>query len=282
MNYSYISLLCTDGYLDGVLVLYHSLMKTNPEYPFLLLVTPNISQKTLDVLSQHKISYKRLDQTIENPKKTIGNKRWNVNYSKLHIFNQTQFEKMVFLDADMLILRNIDGLFGRPHMSAVNSGGMLPSRASWIDLNSGLLVVTPSSALFNDMLSKVGNIEGEKAGGDQAFLHSYLPKWPEQKELHLDHGYNIFHTDLDEYHRLFDYGFEPDQKSIYVLHFVGEVKPWQVLKMSCFSRSWHYLKVALKRLMKRIMLRPVSYRLEDNALQLWLENYSDIEKTNLH
>lgn len=215
-RYSYISIISTDSYLDGLLVLNSSLMKTNPSFPFLALLTQNISQKTINTLREHSIPYKILTKDIYNPTNINRDHRWFLTYCKLHIFNQTEFTKIVFLDADMLILKNIDELFDKPHMSATNAGSMLPRKSSWTHINSGLMVIEPSSKLYLDMISKVGKIEILESGGtndrphagsDQDFLNAYYPDWPNKKELHLDHKYNILHYYSDEYHKLFGYSF---------------------------------------------------------------------------
>jgi glycogenin len=224
MRCSYVSILSTEAYLPGVLVLHRSLLGTGPRHPFLLLLTPNVPHSVRGVLSTHGIGYRVLAKPIANPNRVSESHRWYYNYSKLHVFNLTEFDKVVFLDADMLVNANLDELFGKPHMSAVNSGGLLPELSSWTQLNSGLMVVEPSRELFSDMVGQIGTIEAGKAGGDQAFLHAYYRDWPDRKELHLDHRYNMFHTHLDRYHELFGYTLD----EIKVLHFIGETKPWSV------------------------------------------------------
>ena len=53
---TYVACLCTDNYLSGVLVLYESLRKTNPKYPFLCLVSSNVSDATIDELKKRNIN----------------------------------------------------------------------------------------------------------------------------------------------------------------------------------------------------------------------------------
>jgi len=239
VKYSFISIISTDDYLDGLLVLFYSLKNTQSKYPFLVLLTPNISKKTISTLNKYSISYKVLSEEIQNPTNVSQNHRWFPTYSKLHIFNQTEYDKLVFLDADMLILRNIDELFDFPHMSATNAGGMLPRKSSWTHLNSGLIVLEPSKKLFNDMLSKIGKIEKVESGGnklkpqygsDQDFLNAYYPDWPNKKELHLDHKYNMFHYYLDEYNKLFGYSINEEPHPISIIHYASYLKPWKVDK----------------------------------------------------
>src|SRR3989344_6609098 len=164
-KYTFLSILTSDDYLPGLLVLAHSLQKTGTPLPLLVLLTPNISSETLTTLDSHRIAYKVLDYELINPTNVDKKHRWFSTYSKIFAFCQTEYDKVVYLDADMLILRNIDELFNYPHMSATNSGGMLPRKVSWTHLNSGLMIIEPSKKIFTDMLNRIGKIEVLEAGG---------------------------------------------------------------------------------------------------------------------
>lgn len=266
-NYSFVSIITSDDYLPGLLVLFSSLMKTKSRYPFLALLTPSISSDTISIINKHSIPYKILTDKISNPTDINKEHRWFSTYSKIHVFNQIQYSKIVYLDADMLILKNIDELFRYPHLSATNAGSMLPRKASWTYINSGLFVVEPSRSLFLDMMSKVGKIEKVKSGGtierpkngsDQDFINAYYPNWPKMKELHLDHKYNIFHYYIDEYNALFGYSLDPNSsKPISVIHFASYLKPWNISGEE----------------MSRLENDP-NKKLELEAIRLWIDNFN--------
>ena len=230
--YSYVSILSTDNYLLGILVLNFSLQKTKPKHPFHVLVTPNLEQTTLNTLELAGIKTIPIEP-IPNPHNPDKKDRRYYNYSKLNMWNTTQFQKIVYLDADMVVMHNIDELFDKYNMSSTNSGGGIIS--SWKQLNSGLIVLEPSQSVFEDMKSKVGKIEKEKGKGDQAFLHCYYSDWPEMKELHLSHIYNVFHNQLDGYHKKHGYYLDEhirtgnknfDEKRVKIVHYIGQNKPW--------------------------------------------------------
>jgi glycogenin glucosyltransferase len=268
MRYCYVSLLSTDSYLPGARVLHYSLQATNPAHPFLLLVTPNVSAAVRAELAAIEIPYRVLDQSLLAPA-SPKEPRWSFTFSKLHIFGLVEFDKLVFLDADMLVRQNIDELFQQPHLSAVNAGGRLPECSSWTQFNSGLLVVEPSTAQFEDMRRQLAGIDRELRG-DQTFLHQYFPDWPSRHELHLDHRYNIFDVHLDRYEELFGWGMDEAK----VIHFIGETKPWDPA-----PRRWRRLTpLALARSAKRALKRlreptppPPATRLRDAAREAWRE-----------
>ena len=255
MKRCYVSVLSSDDYLDGLLVLFHSFKEAKCTYDCCALLTSNISEQTRSVLTAHSIAY-GLVQSVISPAGIGTDHRWSRTYSKLRVFGLEQFEKIVYLDADMLVLENIDALFDCPHMSATNAGGMLPHLSTWVDLNSGLFVAVPSASLLDDMLAKVGKIEVAASGGDQDFLHAYYRDWPQRADLHLDHKYNIFHYDLDAYNKRFGYTLTPGPKRVAVIHYASDVKPWNsspetISELRCAS----------------------DVTLAKQALRLWFETY---------
>jgi len=93
-----------------------------------------------------------------------------VTFTKLHCWRLTQFSKCVFLDADCLVLQNIDDLFDREEFSAAADVG-------WPDcFNSGVFVFKPSQETYAN-LQKFAVEHGSFDGGDQGLLNSYFSSW---------------------------------------------------------------------------------------------------------
>ncbi len=293
-NFSYITVLSTDSYVEGVIVLHRSLVRSEARYPFLVLTTPNLADSTYAQLRQSGINHQPILPIAIDTDLPSHQARWQATYSKLQIFNQTQFDKLVYLDADMLVYQNLDDLFNQPHMAAVNAGGMLPEYAHWKEFNSGLMVVEPSPALYTDMLAQLPKLY-LPAGGDQDFLNAYYPDWPNQPEKHLDHAYNIFHEHVDRYHQHHGYQLKSDRlkshpRAVKVIHYVGERKPW-LIKATLIAQQQPSLKTATKILkdasrlilrsvrnflpqpLQQRMPRAIGDRLQQQTLQHWLGVY---------
>ncbi|KAH6827969.1 plant glycogenin-like starch initiation protein 1, partial [Perilla frutescens var. hirtella] len=84
------------------------------------------------------------------------------NYSKFRLSQLTDYDKIIFIDADLLILRNIDFLFGMPEISATGNNGTL--------FNSGVMLIEPSNCTFPLLMDHINEIESYN-GGDQGYLN---------------------------------------------------------------------------------------------------------------
>jgi alpha-N-acetylglucosamine transferase len=135
------------------------------------------------------------------------------NFAKLRLW-QLDYARVVFLDADTLVLRNIDRLFGYPEFSAAPN--VYEALADFRRLNSGVFTARPDPATFDRMLARLDAPGAFWRRTDQTFLQDYFPDW---------HGLPVFDNMLQYvWLDLPDLWHWP---SIRVLHYQYE-KPWQV------------------------------------------------------
>lgn len=71
------------------------------------------------------------------------------SYTKMLIWNMVEYDKIVYLDSDLLILKNVDDLFQRPSLSAA------PDALPPDKFNSGVMVLKPNRRLYRQMMRKV-------------------------------------------------------------------------------------------------------------------------------
>lgn len=272
---SYVTLVGGDGYLPGAIALQASLLSVQSSHPLLALVTPDVSEASRALLQRCGLSVAPTEPIAVKASLSEAQQHWADTYTKLRVFGLTSFTKVVFLDADMIVAENIDGLFDRPHMTAVAAGGFLPGRESWKKLNSGLLVIEPSQALLEDMLAQLPALY-VPTGGDQDFLHAYYPSWPDQPELQLPFRYNVFHKDLNDYARLIQNPPFGGPQGVAVVHYIGKKKPWhQITQIETFARNTGSVRNRLKRLGAKVGLPvlPDEEKLPAMAQVRWLEHY---------
>ena len=148
MKYAYITLLNTENYLNGVLVLNKSLQNVNAKYPLIVAVTNEIEEKALNILKERNIETIKIEK-MDVPKeiKEKNSKgmfsHWSNTFDKLKIFELTDYDKLVFLDSDMYIRKNIDNLFQKKNLSAVIDRREPNVIKEWMKLTSGILVIEP-------------------------------------------------------------------------------------------------------------------------------------------
>lgn len=258
-KYAYITLLTNDSYIKGVLLLKESLRKVNSEYPLKCIVTTTgVSQSTLDILDKAKIEYFLFDRiptpdhiykhNLEcNPERAVV---WKDVLTKFNIFKLTKFDKIIFLDADLLILKNLDHCFELPHMTAALDGEYCNMWPSFPHFNAGFMVIEPSETLFDALINFTNNLNPSAIKNhngdnyviaDQEILNLYYEDWPKHKEKHLNKYYNIFPGSLPD-------SCLPDiLGNGYFVHFTGG-KPWEVFydEKSGITLSAFYQKVGQK------------------------------------
>ena len=134
------------------------------------------------------------------------------NFAKLRLW-QLDYQRVIFLDADTLVLQPIDRLFDYPQFCAAPN--VYESLADFHRMNSGVFTARPDPATFADMLARLDAPGAFWRRTDQTFLEQYFPDW---------HGLPVFDNmlqyvwlNMPELWRWAD---------IRVLHFQYE-KPWQ-------------------------------------------------------
>ena len=168
-NYSYVSLLTNDSYSYGIVLLVESMERVKTKYPLHVLVTENVSAATLELLNQLKVTYELVDYIPITEEIYEFNKKinaplantWKNCWTKFRIFDQTQFDKIIFLDADIMLLKNIDHLFTKPHMTAALDGEYFNLWPGWDHFNSGCLVLEPSHEEFEKILNYAMSLKVE-------------------------------------------------------------------------------------------------------------------------
>ncbi|KAK9713282.1 hypothetical protein RND81_06G016800 [Saponaria officinalis] len=156
----------------------------------------------------------RTIQRIRNPKaEKDAYNEWN--YSKFRLWQLTDYDKIIFIDADLLILRNIDFLFRMPEISATGNNATL--------FNSGVMVIEPSNCTFNLLMNHINEIESYN-GGDQGYLNEIFTWW-HRIPRHMNFLKHFWVGDEEEKKQMKTRLFGSDPPVLYVLHYLG-IKPW--------------------------------------------------------
>lgn len=215
------TLATNDEYAIGALVLGNSLRVVHTQRSLAVLTTSMVSSAMSERLKTVFDLVKEvdlLDTSDASHLELLSRPELGVTLTKINCWRLTQFNKCVFLDADTLVLRNIDDLFERAELSAAPDVG-------WPDcFNSGVFVFQPSEKTYNDLLCLM-NSQGSFDGGDQGLLNSFFSDWATKDiQKHLPFVYNVVTQTFYSYlPALKQFG-----KEVRVVHFIGSQKPWCV------------------------------------------------------
>ena len=105
------TLITNTAYLPGLLTLDHSLKRSGSKYPLVALYTDTFPAEGHAALDARGIPKQRIEYLLPTAGKDYSNDpRFYDCWSKLMPFSLTQYDRIVQLDSDMLVRRNMDEL----------------------------------------------------------------------------------------------------------------------------------------------------------------------------
>ncbi|KAJ2252164.1 glycogenin glucosyltransferase [Coemansia sp. RSA 455] len=241
------TLLTTDSYVHGALVLAASLRATGTRHEIICLVADGqLSRPALERLApafDRIVSVPILDTNDANNLALLGRPDLGSTVTKIGIWGLTEYERVAFLDADTLVLDQIDSLLCldssvellpgdaavgrdyRPNGGMANEGLLAAAPdLGWPDcFNSGVFVAKPSTMTHTRLLALLAS-QGSFDGGDQGLLNAYFDDWSRADHTRrLPFAYNTTSTSFYTYAPAFAHFAD----SIKVVHFIGAQKPWK-------------------------------------------------------
>jgi len=242
-RYAFATLLTMDspGYLVGTLMLGRSLRETGSlggrngkDADLLVLISSDrpFSEESVKALKKGGFKVVRVGH-IDSPfpKEKCG--RYCDFYIKLRLW-QLPYERVVYLDCDMLVRHNINNLLEIPLGKWPAAAAVPECSSKRTPVNGGFYVLEPSEHTFKDMYNLRGKIEGP------LILNGQDWEYTEQTFLHAYFRRCFFDQDCDgsrltrlpeEYNARMNYkcnGINYDSllPKAHIWHFAGDPKPW--------------------------------------------------------
>ncbi|KAF4451906.1 hypothetical protein F53441_5225 [Fusarium austroafricanum] len=212
----YATLLLSDSYLPGALVLAHSLRDARAHRKLAVLVT--LDSVSSDSITQLKRVYDYIFPVPrirnDHPANLYLMNRGDLHsaFTKINLWKLTQFSKVVYIDADVVAYRAPEELFDTPHPFAAAPD------IGWPDLfNTGVMVLEPNMGDYYAMIAMAERgISFD--GADQGLINMHFG----QQYHRLSFTYNV----TPSAHYQYVPAYRHFQSSINMVHFIGPNKPW--------------------------------------------------------
>lgn len=183
---AFVTYISSSNFLDCVQTLASSvsLQSRHSRYPFYIALTEDI-ELLRRVQIERELTANGLKvlqiPKVENPNAHVRIQHFRSNYGILQLWNLTQFDKVVAIDADMVALQSIDELcdvrISSTQIAAANN--WWTSTGSWDEevFNGGLLVFRPRTVTYKRLVKSSKSFKSP-SGGVQPFLnHFFKGKW---------------------------------------------------------------------------------------------------------
>ncbi|KAK6204693.1 glycogenin glucosyltransferase [Scheffersomyces amazonensis] len=229
---AYVTLLTNESYLPGALTLAKKL-KTDLKTVHKLIVLLDksaLSDHSIELIEQVydeiiPIDDKLINAPLAKVVDQLGREELSITFSKLLLWNQHNYDTLIYLDSDTLPLKSLDGLFEK-YKDLKSTQIVASPDSGWPDIfNSGVLILKPDPEVFDKLIEFSATDNSTFDGADQGLLNEFFnisssgSNW-----LRLPYLFNVTpnYTNAYQYYpallRFFD--------QIHLLHFIGKFKPW--------------------------------------------------------
>jgi lipopolysaccharide biosynthesis glycosyltransferase len=239
--FTYATFMGSMSFLPALEVFLYTLNETSPSFSFSLCVAfiegyREIVDVASSVLSKYNstLSYQiYLWPVISSPKNGHERLRWSINWTKLQLWTMFEFEKIFYVDLDVMFMRNVDEVFDESRYPV----NMFLGTYDWgrwttigtVKVNGGVFLLRPSKETFSLLLTSRHHINQYRAVEAEQGLFNYhfsntsgccLPFYFNVQKFISVYIPSIWHPEM-----------------IFILHFTGE-KPWNSWSSSRFRQLW--------------------------------------------
>ncbi|KAF3769369.1 family 8 glycosyltransferase [Cryphonectria parasitica EP155] len=168
------TLITAESLLPGLAVFSHSLLRSDyaSAYPLVVMVTPKLSQRGRTAIEQMGCIIRDVSPIYAPPthngESVLAYAHFSEVWTKLRAFDLTEYDKVVLVDSDMLVRRNMDELFDLPETfweakkiaatfaCTCNPRKMGTYPANWIPENCGFRLQTRNTLNVTNNTTRLG------------------------------------------------------------------------------------------------------------------------------
>ena len=186
-NNAFVTLTSNDLFVPGAIAVVKSLRLSGTKYPIFCMVSEEVSEENIQKIEDSGCTTIKVDKIHSNISGEDGDrfevgKNW-LTFTKLNVFNLTQFDKIVYIDADCIVMMNIDEMFDFPAFCGY-------TLAHTGELEAGVLILEPNNEVFNEILSFLD--KENWVHHDQSLLNWFFREHKDNFN-HLSNEYHFCH-----------------------------------------------------------------------------------------
>ncbi|KAL6058586.1 exostoses (multiple)-like 2 [Balamuthia mandrillaris] len=188
-----------DAYVIPAIALAHSIRKFSCLTDNLLaIISSEVSKEAREVLTKAGwtlLERPPLDCQHQGGRPDGALAKFPGEHMRFHVWNLTEYDRLVYLDCDIMLLDNIDEIFHLPlELGQIYAAHFAPpddKHELKTGINSGLLVLRPSSQITSELLQDWRSLF-KTAGcmADQPFLRRFFDQ-PRRGLRYLPYAYNV-------------------------------------------------------------------------------------------
>jgi hypothetical protein len=180
-RFAYVTLVNNARYVELCSVLAASLHASGAQHPLLVLALPEAlrSDTGVDALRlMPGVTVLPIRPLPITPNIKLDQPHWLFAFCKLRIWQLTDYSRLVYIDGDSLVLRNLDYLFTIPlppgRIAAARDVHACNQTLALVHMMSSLMVLSPSQEIFAGLLAMMPRSRWNN--GDQQLIRAYFSR----------------------------------------------------------------------------------------------------------
>ena len=232
---AYVTLVTSDDFVIGAQLLAYSLRKQQCRFPLLCLVTPSLTAHSLQLLTASSYTL-LLVHPLPCPFRSHVASWSAVGLTKLRLFSLTRYSRLLYIDADCLVLQNVDHLFHTPQ-SPTFPFAAAPDVFPPDRFNAGVLLLSPSLPLYRHIVESLPVVSSWD-GGDTGYLNNLFPGWyTADASCRMPFRYNALRV-MEWWTRKAPAYWDEAVGDVSILHYCSSPKVWEVRKGGKLEQLW--------------------------------------------
>eukprot|EP01062_Namystynia_karyoxenos_P004731 TRINITY_DN1167_c4_g1_i1.p1 TRINITY_DN1167_c4_g1~~TRINITY_DN1167_c4_g1_i1.p1 ORF type:complete len:2453 (+),score=705.32 TRINITY_DN1167_c4_g1_i1:152-7360(+) len=231
-QYAYATFVTSADFVIPAAVVMHSVAVAGCSYARVIAVTSDVPRSDIELLSS--FGQVVLIQKIGAPR-FVDNPRYKDTFTKLRIWQLTRWQKIFYLDTDVIVTRNIDDVFDLKEWS-------VPYDAMHDRYSTGMMLLEPSLDTFSDMMTKLQTTSVSMELPDLLFLKEYFEEKKKRINI-IPRWYQVYQEEFGAYRLT----YLTDQKAaikifdprIRGIHYPGANKPFN--NIDALQARWGHL-----------------------------------------